>query len=154
MNKAIVAIGVLFLAIQLVPVDRTNPPETGRVPAPEAVAAVLERSCFDCHSNNTRWPWYAYVAPVSWLVAYDVHEAREHMNFSEWDRLSAEKRAKKIHEVWEEVEEGEMPLWYYLPLHEDARLVPQDLTALRTWAEAEGAESDDAGSEDSDSHEH
>ena len=100
--------------------------------------------------NRTRWPWYAWVAPASWLVAYDVHEAREHLNFTEWNRIDAEERAKMIAEAWEEVEEGEMPLWFYLPLHAEARLSDADREALRLWAEAEGAESD----ADSHSHHH
>ena len=146
------ALGIALVAIQLVPVSRENPPEDGVVPAPPEVAAVLERSCFDCHSNRTRWPWYAWVAPVSWLVAYDVHEAREHLNFTEWNRIDAEERAKMIAEAWEEVEEGEMPLWFYLPLHAEARLSEADREALRLWAEAEGAPSDSGSA--SDSHHH
>ncbi len=72
---------VLALA-QLVPLDRTNPPVDGEAPASGEVREVLRRSCYDCHSHETRWPWYAHVAPVSWWVVHDVHEAREHLNFS------------------------------------------------------------------------
>jgi len=124
-----------ILVAQLIPVERTNPPIEEEVPAPDAVREVLRRSCYDCHSNETRWPWYASVAPVSWLVTHDVSHAREHLNFSTWNRYDPEERAEKIEEAWEEVEEGEMPLWFYLPLHPDARLDPADRDLLRSWAQ-------------------
>ena len=118
---------------QLVPVSRTNPPVEQAVEAPPAVRTVLERSCHDCHSNATRWPWYAWVAPASWLLAYDVAEAREHLNFSTWGRYDEEERADLLEEIAEMVEDGEMPPWYYLPMHPDARLSDADLAALRAW---------------------
>ena len=136
----IVLLGVLVLlvGIQLVPVDRSNPPAQGVVPAPEPVLAVLQRSCFDCHSNQTRWPWYAYVAPVSWRIAGDVRHGREEMNFTEWNRASARKRARVAHQVWDEVQEGKMPLPDYLRMHPEARLSEEDRVVLRGWAEASG----------------
>lgn len=76
-----IAAGAFVLA-QLVPVPRDNPPVTGKLPAPPEVQAFLDRSCMDCHSNETRWPWYAYVASGSWLLAYDVAEGREQLNLS------------------------------------------------------------------------
>ncbi len=127
------ALGALALA-QLVPVERSNPPVETEVPAPTAVRAILERSCYDCHSLATRWPWYSRVAPVSWLVAYDVEHAREHMNFHTWNRYDADERREKLEELWEEVEKGAMPLWYYLPLHPRARLSEGDKEILRGWA--------------------
>ncbi len=135
------AIGVLvaaLLLIQLVPVKRTNPPGgTGQF-APAEVTAVFQRACYDCHSNETAWPWYSRVAPVSWLVADDVKEGREHLNFSNWDLLDQDKREKMKSEIWEELEAGDMPLWFYLPLHPDARLSRDDLTVIRAWAVAAG----------------
>jgi hypothetical protein len=83
--KIWIAVGVALGLAQLVPLDRSNPPVSAEVPATPEVRAILKRSCYDCHSNETRWPWYAYAAPMSWLLVYDVHEAREHMNFSTWD---------------------------------------------------------------------
>ena len=125
------------------PVDRSNPPAQGVVPAPQPVLAVLQRSCFDCHSNQTRWPWYAYVAPVSWKVANDVHRGRHELNFTEWNRASARKRARVAAKVWDEVEEGKMPLPQYLRMHPEAHLSEADLAALREWAAASGSEADD-----------
>ena len=128
----------LLLAIQLVPVERSNPPVLAEVPAPPEVREVIERACYDCHSNETRWPWYAQLAPASWLLAYDVAEAREHMNFSDWKQYDEDEQRDLVEEAWEEVEEGEMPPWFYLPLHPEARLSDADRAVLRRWAEAAG----------------
>ncbi len=133
-RKILLVTSVAFALAQLVPVDRENPPITAEVPASPEMRELLKRSCYDCHSHEARWPWYAYVAPVSWLVAYDVSEAREHMNFSTWDIYDEEEQSEKLEEAWEEVEEGEMPLWYYLALHPDARLTESDERMLRAWA--------------------
>ena len=130
---AVAAVCALLL-IQVVPVNRDNPPVEIEVPASPEVRQILERACYDCHSHESNWPWYGYVAPFSWLVAHDVSHAREHLNFSAWDRYDAKKQRKKLDEVWEEVEEGEMPLWYYLPLHPEARLDEADLQKIRSWA--------------------
>jgi hypothetical protein len=120
-------------AIQLVPVSRSNPPVTADLVAPDNVRAILRRSCYDCHSHESTWPWYAYVAPVSWFIAHDVNEAREHLNFSTWaDR--PDKLEKLKEEIWEEVEEGEMPPPNYLRLHGDAKLSAEDRATLRTWS--------------------
>ncbi len=140
-NTRLLAYGVgALLAIQLVPIDRSNPPAQGEVEAPQAVQAILERSCYDCHSYETRWPWYGYVAPISWLLAFDVHEGREHLNFSTWGLLDDEDREHALEETWEMVEEGEMPLWFYLPPHPEARLSGADVEALRVWTGGEAPE--------------
>lgn len=129
----LVLIGILVL-IQLVPYGRAhdNPP-VSREPSWDSprTRELVARTCFDCHSNEVRWPWYSHVAPVSWLVTHDVEEAREHLNFSEWDR-----RQKDADEAAEEVEEGEMPLWYYLPFHPEARLSPAEQRELVAGLEA------------------
>jgi hypothetical protein len=125
---------VVFAGIQLVPVDRTNPPVEADVPASPEVRAILRRACYDCHSNETVWPWYSRVAPVSWLVAQDVHEGRAELNFSTWDRYTTQQQVKKLKESLEEVNEGEMPPWFYLPVHRDAALTAQDRATLHQWA--------------------
>ena len=131
---------VVIVGIQLVPIDRTNPPVTAALSAPTEVAAILERSCYDCHSNQTRWPWYSYVAPASWLVADDVHEARGHLNFSSWGEMSSIKQTYMRDEMWEQVEEGEMPLWQYTLVHRQARLSAQDKEVLKGWCVGEEEE--------------
>jgi len=108
------------------------------VPASPEVRAVLRRACYDCHSNETVWPWYSKVAPSSWLVSSDVLSGRRHMNFSTWNRRTAERQAEALRQAWEEVEAGEMPLWYYMPLHPEARLTDADKALLRAWSRGEG----------------
>lgn len=140
-KHGLIVLGVALVFAQFVPVDRTNPPVGTWVDAPSDVMAVLERSCNDCHSNETSWPAYSRIAPVSWLVANHVHEGREAVNYSTWGRYSAEERAKLLEETWEEVEEGEMPLLGYSLLHSDARLSGADRALVRSWAGgAEGSE--------------
>lgn len=126
----LVAVGVLLLLIQLVPYgrDHTNPP-VRREPAWDSPStrALAVRACFDCHSNATVWPWYANVAPLSWLAQRDVEEGRKSLNFSEWDRPQEE-----AGEAAETVQRGTMPPVQYLLLHPEARLTDserQDLIA-------------------------
>ncbi len=138
--RGLLATVALLLLMQVIRFERTNPPTTGLVHAPADVEKVLRRACFDCHSNETAWPWYTGVAPASWLVHRDVVEGRRHLNFSAWGQLPAEKRAKKQKEVGEEVRDGEMPPWFYLPLHPDAKLSDADRALLEAWAA--GAASD------------
>lgn len=133
-RRLFLGILLLLVAIQLVPVDRSNPSVEVEVPAPETVRAILRRACYDCHSNETVWPWYSRVAPVSWLIARDVRKGREELNFSTWNRISPRQQAKRLQESAEEVAEGEMPPWFYVCIHRDARLTAEDRSALRNWA--------------------
>jgi hypothetical protein len=123
-----------FVFIQFVPIDRSNPPVTAEIPAPPEVKIILKRACYDCHSSETVWPWYSQIAPFSWLLARDVQGGRAELNFSTWDQYSTKEQVKKMKESWEEVQEGEMPPWYYLPVHRDAALAEADRQVLRTWA--------------------
>jgi hypothetical protein len=133
MDKTRIAVvaGVVLAAIQLVPVSRTNPPVTAPVAAPPEVQALLKRACYDCHSHETVWPAQAYLAPVSWLVAHDVSEGREELNFSAWDRVDRKKIAEKLPK---EVGEGEMPPWLYVVAHPTARLSDAERKILSGWA--------------------
>lgn len=135
--RVVVVLAVLFLAIQLWPAGRTNPPATKTIEASPEVMAILRRSCFDCHSNEVRWPWYAYVAPVSWLVVHDVDEGRRELNFSHWGDLTQKQRDSAAGEILEEVEGGKMPLENYLLMHSEARLSPADLDVIATWSEGD-----------------
>ena len=127
------ALGLLVL-IQFVPIGRHNPPVTEDVDAPAEVKSILRSSCYDCHSNETRWPAYAYVAPVSWVIAFDVHEARDQLNFSQWDRYSENAREYVKHHAVNIVTAGEMPPRRYLILHSDAEVTPSELSILEEWA--------------------
>ena len=119
----------LFVLAQLVPYgrDHANPPVTGE-PAWDSprTEALFARACADCHSHETEWPWYATLAPVSWLVAHDVEEGREHFNVSAWGTQAH----NEGEEAAEMVETGEMPLAIYLPLHPEARLGEAERAAL------------------------
>ena len=138
----------LFLAIQLVPYghDRTNPPVVSEpVWNASATLELAERACFDCHSNLTKWPAYAQVAPVSWLIAHDVAEGREHLNMSDWQRPQ-----KEANEAAEVVRNGEMPPLQYRLLHPEARLSDAEREQLArglalTFAGGTEQEDEDAG---------
>lgn len=105
-----------FLAIQLVPVRGTNPPVVSEPSWDSAqTRALMERACFDCHSNETKWPWYTRVAPVSWLAVHDVNEGRAKLNYSQW-------RPSREDESIETIVEGSMPPRAYLLMHPEARL--------------------------------
>jgi hypothetical protein len=136
-------LGVLLvagIAIQFVPVRRTNPLGSGDPVAPRDVMWVLRRACYDCHSNETRWPIWAYVAPISWRVVDDVNQARRVLNFSEWATHTPQNRAAFRLMISSATSAHRMPAWYYVTLHPDAKLSPEDLTALRRWADtADGA---------------
>jgi mono/diheme cytochrome c family protein len=119
--------------IQLIPFGHThlNPPASKEPSwnSPET-RELMHRACFDCHSNGTVCPWYSNVAPVSWLVQRDVNGGRRHLNFSQWDL--PQRHAK---DVAEQVKEGEMPPWYYLPMHSAAKLTDAEKQALIDGAE-------------------
>jgi hypothetical protein len=130
-SRILVGLAVVLVAIQLVPVSRTNPPVVATVPAPPEVASVLRRACFDCHSNETVWPLQAYVAPFSWLVAHDVKEGREELNFSAWGPKEAARAAKKLAS---EVEKGDMPPFLYVIGHPGAKLSKAEKALLANWS--------------------
>jgi cbb3-type cytochrome oxidase cytochrome c subunit len=129
---------IVLVAIQFVPVDRTNPPIETEVPATAEVRSILRRACYACHSNETVWPWYSRIAPVSWLVTHDVHEGREKMNLSTWNQYTAKQQVRTLKECRDAVAESEMPPWQYLPLHSEARLSAADRAALRAWSQSGG----------------
>lgn len=140
LKLAILALAVILLIAQAFPVDKNNPPVIGDVQAPPEVKLILVKSCYGCHSNETTWPWYSNIFPVSWLVANDVHEGRRELNFSVWDEYSHAKRQKKLHEIQEEVASGAMPPWYYIyPMHMDARLSPAEHRMINDWIASESA---------------
>jgi hypothetical protein len=136
------AVGILFVLLvlaQLVPVDRSNPPALIEIAAPPEVMALLERSCYDCHSNRTSWPWYAFVAPVSWWVVDHVHEARGDLNLTEWPGMDFEQQQFYLGEMKEKIKSQEMPLPSYLLVHRDARLSAAERSQLVEWIDAEVA---------------
>ncbi len=130
---------VVFIGIQFVPVERTNPPSRAvdslQAKTTPEIKAILDRSCRDCHSNETRWPWYSHVAPAAWLVASDVHKGREHFNYSEWTSIDSDEQDKFLGGMCSLAQRGRMPLPPYLLIHRDAKLSPADVTALCAWSD-------------------
>jgi mono/diheme cytochrome c family protein len=146
---ALLALAVL-VAIQLVPYGRahSNPPVQAEPPwDSEATRTLFFQACGDCHSNETVWPWYSAVAPVSWLVQHDVDEGREHLNVSEWGR-----ERQDGDEAAEMVRDEEMPPWFYLPLHPEARLTADEIEGFLAGLEATFGASDPDHDHDHDDH--
>jgi hypothetical protein len=136
MKGAAAAIAVAAL-VQLVPVTRDNPPVKTEVTAPPEVMSILERSCYDCHSNRTAWPWYSYVAPVSWLVTKDVRNGRREVNFTDWPFFDQDGQEHILSHIVKQVQRRSMPLPIYLAMHPRARLTEADRQALIAWAKVE-----------------
>jgi hypothetical protein len=144
LKKLLLAFVVLLAVIQLYRPARTNPPiDAARaisatlVDEP-AVAAIFERSCNDCHSHRTVWPWYSKVAPASWLVAYDVNEGRKKMNFSEWTGYSPQEKQKLLEKICKDASQGEMPELQYSLIHPSSKLAAGDVQALCDWTQVAG----------------
>jgi hypothetical protein len=125
-----------LLAAQFVPARHTNPSSLGAFPPPPAIAVTLKRSCYDCHSNETRWPWYSRLAPVSWLIVRDVTLGRKELNFSEWGSYYPATRRRKLEWIGRALQEERMPPWTYRLMHPGARLSEADQAALERWIES------------------
>ncbi len=156
LTRIIVIGGAVLLAglliIQIVPYghDHTNPPVVSEPnwDNPDT-RAIAERACFDCHSNETQYPWYASVAPVSWLVVHDAQEGRQYLNFSEW----GQSREQETEDIVNVIREGEMPPAQYVLLHPEAKLTSDEQQALiqglsNTIAQSSNGVSTGAGSDD------
>lgn len=134
---------LVLIIIQFIPVDlpENNSDHSKDMVqtenAPDEVKFILSKSCYDCHSNQTVYPWYSKVAPVSWLVAKDIREARDEMNFSEWAELSKRKKIKMLNELAEEVEEKKMPLKIYTVVHRDAILTDEEISIIKSWTKSQ-----------------
>lgn len=100
---------------------------------PADVANMLKTSCYDCHSNNTNYPWYGYIAPVSYYLNDHVEDGKKHLNFSDWTTYSDKRKDHKLEEIAEEVAEGKMPLESYLNIHKEAELTQNQVDALVEW---------------------
>lgn len=143
LKVASVLLFLLFAGAQLFRPERANPPpavgqsleEHARV-TPE-VAGVLKRSCMDCHSNRTEWPWYSNVAPASWFVIDHVNHGRRHLNFSRWGEYDRRRADELLKDICMTAKSGFMPLDSYTLVHRGARLAPTDVQTLCEWAGAE-----------------
>ena len=129
-------VAVIVGAMQLIPTyEKVNPPveRSKEITAPKRVMQIFKRSCYDCHSNETRWPWYADVAPMSWAVRRDVIEGRKALNFSIWKSYDEAKQKELKKQIFRSVVIA-MPLPQYLWLHKDAKLSQSDKDVIRDWA--------------------
>ncbi len=138
----VVLAAAIVLASLLTPPHRSQsagaPVFSGAQISPE-IFTVIQRSCWDCHSEATVYPWYSYIAPVSWLVENDVSRGREHLNLSKWSEYSVLRRERCLSEIANQVRDGEMPLPKYTLIHRGARLSPADVDAIFQWTQAERA---------------
>jgi hypothetical protein len=131
---ATVVVAAALLFAQLLRIEKTNPPLHADIPADTAIKPLLQKACYNCHSNETVWPWYSNVAPASWLVASDVKEARERLNFSEWGSYGRNVQAQKLLNIADEMKSGDMPPWYYSLMHPESRLGESERDQIRNWA--------------------
>ena len=141
-KRILLGLLIVFAAIQFIRPAQNLAPATGpndittRFPVSPEVRQILEMACFDCHSNHTRYPWYANVQPAGWFLAQHVNEAKRHLNFSEFATYKPERATRKLEQAIDEVKEGGMPLGSYTLLHPDARLTPAQIQLFVDWAEA------------------
>jgi len=139
MKKTILIIVAVLVAIQLIRPERTNPPVDPSLTLqtdPE-VMRILKRSCYDCHSNETKWPWYSNIAPLSWSITSHVKEGREALNFSKWHQIDPKTKKKRLKRAVKTTSNGMMPLPSYLWIHHDAKLSKADKARLKAWFEAQ-----------------
>ena len=135
---ALIALGAVVCAAQLVTVERVNPPAASGSPlaVPEQIESLLSRACYDCHSNRSRWPWYSRIAPASWLIARDVASGRKELNFSEWGSYYPQTRKRKLQWMGRVLHERSMPPWTYRLMHPGARLTAAERATLDSWIES------------------
>jgi len=138
-RKVLVGLACLFAAAQVIRFEHTNPPVTGDVGAPPTVQRALRRACYDCHSNETSWPWTASLAPISWFVHHDVTEGRRRLNFSSWHAYASDPgtELQKLKNIEKAMAEEDMPPWYYRLVHPDSKLSRSQQEAIVGWV-AEG----------------
>jgi hypothetical protein len=143
LQKVLIGLGILVVLVQFFRPSRDNPasdPSLGvanHLRIPPRVATMLRTSCFDCHSNDTRWPWYTNFAPVSWLVVRDVSQGRRRLNFSAWASYTQSRQVSLLGNIAEQVTKEEMPYPPYLILHSEARLSRAERDSIAAWANDE-----------------
>jgi len=140
---AVILLVIAFVVIQFFRPDFTNPPENpadtleASTQVPADVDAILNRSCADCHSQRTVYPWYSKIAPSSWLLSSDIREGRQELNISVWNTYETRKKVRKLGAICDQVTKGDMPLWQYRLIHWNARLNEGEVKTLCDWTDAE-----------------
>ncbi|HYK45198.1 MAG TPA: heme-binding domain-containing protein [Parafilimonas sp.] len=141
MKKVLLLLIVVLIVIQFFRPEKNihaqpQPANISSVyPVPANVDSILVKACDDCHSNNTRYPWYNNIQPVAWWLNHHVHEGKEELNFDEFATYTVARKYDKIKEIKKNVDEGEMPLSSYTLIHKDARLTDAEKQALISWSE-------------------
>lgn len=139
MKKFLIIIVVLLIAIQFITIDKENPPADmnkdflNLTNPPSEIGLIIKSACYDCHSHHTKYPWYANVAPASWLIKEHVNNGRNHLNFSLWTDYKEGKKAHKIEECIDVIKSGEMPMKGYVMLHEEAEISQEQKMILLSW---------------------
>lgn len=140
-QKIILCLIAIFIFIQFKRIDKTNPSVDTTINfinvvdnIPNDIKKILINSCYDCHSYETKYPWYTNIAPISWWIEHHINEGRDELNFSVWDKYSYKIKDHKLEEIVEMVEEKEMPLKSYLPMHPEAKLTDSQRKILIDWA--------------------
>lgn len=139
-KKILIALLVILVLIQFIqPAKNTSTAVTGNditvlYPVPDSVQLILQKACYDCHSSNTRYPWYFNIQPVAWWMNDHIKEAKEELNFSDFGSRPLPKQIKKLKKTAKEVEEGEMPMDSYTWMHKDAKLTEIEKNILINWA--------------------
>jgi hypothetical protein len=139
-KKLLIVLLVVFVVAQAFRPEKNDSNDTSKdisksYVVPENVKTILAKACNDCHSNNTRYPWYAEIQPVAWWINDHVKDGKKHLNFNEFDGYRIARQYKKLEECIEEVKEGEMPLSSYTIIHKDAKLSDDEKQILFTWCE-------------------
>ena len=133
---------IVFVGIQFIPTTRNESNKVLRTDfiktynPPENISELLRTSCYDCHSNNTNYPWYNKVQPISWFLEGHIEEAKEELNFSEFGNYSNRKKKNKLKSIISEINDDEMPLSSYLIMHENARISDSNKLVLEKWLTA------------------
>jgi hypothetical protein len=140
---AAIALFIGFIAIQFVRPEKTNPPTNpadtiqATMQIPENAQSILKRSCNDCHSHDSVYPFYSNIAPISWQVIDHINDGRKHLNFSVWNTYDTKKKKRKLEGICEEMQSGEMPMSQYTLIHRDAIVSADDIKVVCDWTTAE-----------------
>lgn len=139
MKRVVLIIVLALVVIQFFrPKNISSQPQSNAIQqhykVPENTQLLLKNACYDCHSNNTNYPWYNNIQPVAWWLANHVNEGKEHLNFDEFNAYSIEKKRKKLSEISEQIKEEEMPLWSYTLIHTNAKLSRDQQQQIINWA--------------------
>lgn len=134
MKRTLLIFLLVFIAMQAIQTEQKDfaVDKTLEIQAPTEIMTMFKQSCYDCHSNEVKWPWYSKIAPFSWIISDHVNDGRKWLNFSEWENYTQEEKEKKLKGIYRTVY-AVMPLNSYLWLHEEADLTKEQRKQIRDW---------------------